>query len=181
MGTGQMMLTVMAVFILSTVILSSNRGYVSNTGTIIQTKLNLIATSLATSRVQKASRLAFDQNTRAANDTTAFPNPITLTTQLSATLVAEAGEANGSDTLFNDVDDYNNFIAIDSTPAGDRFRVGSTVLYVDENNPFGPASPSGRTWVKRLDVWVTPMINPRPGEKPDTLRMKQVFGYWRWR
>lgn len=181
MGTGQMLLTVMAVFILSTVILTSNRSYTGNTGTIISTKLNMIATSLATSRIQKASRLAFDNNTRALNDTLLDQSPVTTTGGLSQSpLGPEGGESNGTDQLFNDVDDYNGFTVVEGTPSGDSFTVSSNVSYVSQNTPFD-ATVTGPTWFKRMDVVVTPKVNPTPGETVYPIRMQQVFSFWRWR
>jgi hypothetical protein len=63
MNTGQMMLTAGALILLGVTVLSVNRNNLQN-GTILrQTELGIYAVSLATSYVQHATSLAFDELT----------------------------------------------------------------------------------------------------------------------
>ncbi|MGD0338971.1 MAG: hypothetical protein ABSB78_09300 [Bacteroidota bacterium] len=177
MGTGQMMLTVLAVFLLSTIILSMNRTYVDNTETIVRTKSNLVSISFATSQLQKAGRLAFDDFTKVANDTTVGPL-VTDSSSFSAQLKWESGETGHGDTLFNDIDDYNGYLYTDSTQTGDKYNILTRVSYVSPSNPWGDTT-AGKQWAKRVTVRVWPQV--AGNLKPDTITLTQVFSYWRWR
>jgi hypothetical protein len=179
MGTGQMMLTVAAVFLLSTIILSMNRTYVNNTETVVTTKMNLISVAFATSRIQRAARLAFDERTAVPNDTNLIPM-VDDSTKLSATLGYETGErvTGRRDTLFDDLDDYNNYLDSEFTQSGDMFYIFSRVKYAKPKDPFDTTTVTNN-WAKRIEVRVWPRFST--GARVDTIRLVQVFSYWRWR
>ncbi len=177
MGTGQMMLTVLAVFLLTTIILSMNRTYVDNTETIVRTKSNLVSISFATSQIQKAGRLAFDDFTKVTNDTIVGPL-VFDSSSFSAQLRPETGETANKDSLFNDIDDYNGYTYNDTTQTGDVYYILTKVNYVSPNNPYGDTT-AGKQWAKRVTVRVWPKV--AGNLKPDTITLMQVFSYWRWR
>jgi hypothetical protein len=184
MGTGQMLLTVMAVFLLTTIILTNTRSYVTNTEVIVKTKMNLISIGLATSQIDRISRMAFDQQTVANNDTSVDPSPVDSLSQLSAILGKETGETapagKRKDSLFNDVDDYNGYSDIISTVSGDSFYVKCFVFYVDSLDPFGPAL-TRKSFTKRIDVRVWPKFRGSSIDSVDTIFLTKSVGFWRWR
>jgi hypothetical protein len=180
MNTGQMLMTVLATFLLTTVILTTNRGLLTNTETLIEAKQDLVTISLATSLLERASRLDFDTSTIAATPTT--------TAQLGP-IGRESGESAGRDSLFNDIDDYNNFLDTVRIGAksnydtvGDYYYIRSKVYYVNENDPWGTplagTSSTTKSWMKRIEVSVWPR---GARDITDTFYLCQLHGYWKWR
>lgn len=179
MGTGQMLMTVLATFLLTTVILTSNRGLLTNTETLIRAKQDLVSISLATSLLEKATRLDFD--------TATIYNSPSSVSQLGP-IGREAGEPASQDSLYNDVDDYDGLLdtiavgaPIDTSIHPDTYFLRVNVYYVDENNPWGdPLSGVGgsKSWMKRIEVRVW----PRGAQTvTDTFFLCQLYGYWKWR
>ena len=186
MNTGQMLLSICALILLGTTVFTVNRNTL-NQGTILrQTESGIYAVSLATSYIQKAVSLDFDEGTvtRPSNVPTNL-NPATATFTSTSdysstgnkflTLAANLGiETNTStrnkfgneeyaqkDSSFDDFDDYNNF-AIDTNIVNvDRFHVTAKVYYVTQPTAGQPtptytATP---TWLKRIDIGVNSTIN----------------------
>lgn len=177
MGTGQMLLTVLATFLLTTVILTSNRSLLTNTETLIRAKQDLVSISLATSLLERATRLDFD--TATINKT---PSDVNKLGQIGR----EAGEVVTADSLFNDVDDYDNMLDTvsvgapqDASIIPDRYYLRSNVYYVNENDPWGaPLTGTARSWIKRIEVRVWPQ---GAISVTDTFFLCQLYGYWKWR
>jgi hypothetical protein len=169
MNTGQMMLTVGAMVLLGVTVLSVNRTS-STHGTILrQTEIGIYATSLATSVVEEASGQNFDEVT--VNDA------ITSTTVLTASssLGPETGETTTpvSTINFDDFDDYNGLVKIDTIRGSDIFTTRASVNYVDVGSPNG--STTTRTFHKRLTVKVTGTATQ------DTITMSYIFSYFNFR
>jgi hypothetical protein len=180
MGTGQMLLTVLATFLLTTVILTSNRSLLTNSETLIRAKQDLVSISLATSLLERASRLDFD--TATINNTPTDPGNL-------GPIGIEGTEVAGRDSLFNDVDDYNNFLDTvlvgsvqDSVVRNDAYYLRANVCYVSEADPWGNplagTSATTKSWLKRIEVRIWPK-----GAKSviDTFFLVQLQGYWKWR
>ena len=170
MGTGQTILALGALALLSTSMLSLNRGYTSSSQSITQSKLGITAVSLATSIIEEASGKAFDQKT----DTT------TVTATSSLTAVSKLGRETGEfwpDSM-TDFDDYNNLDTSKSFGdtvfarpyGGGTFRIKASVVYVDPSTPTVTASSP--TWCKKLTVTIS---SP---QMVDTIKMQYLFTYW---
>ena len=175
MNTGQMMLTIAAVFLLSMVILTTNRGLITTNTTMVDNRYGILATSLATSTIERATSKAFDNNT----DTLAI-NTTSSLTNVNA-LGIETGESRNYPQNFNDFDDYNCYR---TTPKLDtltfegtsRSIIFNTLCSVDYVNPNSPMTISNsRTWSKKItvSVFATGMS--------DTIRMSSVYSYWYFR
>jgi len=170
MSTGQTFLTIGA-FILLTTILQGVYASIGSIGTDISGGQDgILATTIATSYIEYANGLAFDQ----VSDT----SDVALTSPGSLTFPPgpEAGET-GFDS-FNDFDDLNGFV--DEKTAGGssrKYRTLFTVSYADSDNVS--TTVAYRTYLKRLDMktWRT---FPPPGtdEIIDTLRTSFVMGYF---
>ncbi len=67
MNTGQMMLTIGALILLSLVVLRVNNGFLNTNSVLIDSKLGVLATSVATSIIEEATGKAFDEKTDGAS------------------------------------------------------------------------------------------------------------------
>ena len=125
MNTGQMMITMAAMMLLSIVILNVNRNALSTTTSMAESKYQILAVSLGTALIEEAFSKAFDQNTADGN---LADNLTDLTTNLGP------GSTEKIKSDFNDFDDFNNFIdstSSDQTLISADFVIGSKVYYVD--------------------------------------------------
>ncbi len=170
MNSGQMLLTMGAMFLLSMVILSVTQGYNRNSDMILDSKFDILAVSLATSIIEDANGLAFDEETVGGG------NIVINTSQLSSP-GNETGEFYTSRDLnnFDDFDDYNGMsIAYDDTTLESAvFNIDCKVGYINDTNP--EQFVSSPTWYKRLDV-----ILSSPS-MADTIKMSTVISYFYFR
>jgi len=170
MSTGQTLLTIGA-FILLTTILHGVYSSIGSIGTDISGGQDgILATTIATSYIEYANGLAFDQATDTSD--VALTSPTSLTYPPGP----EPGET-GFDS-FNDFDDLNGF-SDEKTAGGSarKYRTLFTVSYVDSTDVSNTVTH--KTYLKRLDMktWRT---FPAPGtdEFIDTLRTSIVMGYF---
>lgn len=167
MNSGQMLITIAALMLLSLVILRVNNSFFSTSSVMLDTKFGVLAVSLATSIIEEANSKAFDK----ATDTTS----VSVTTSLTpvASLGPETGE---SYPHFNDFDDFNGYSRStvgDTTFQSAVFNANSVVRYINPSNPnINAGSP---TWHKKIIVTVT---SP---SMADTIRLSSIFSYWYFR
>ncbi len=173
MSTGQTLLTVGAMLLLSTILMNFYRILADTGDDITSGQDGILATTIATSYMELANGLAFDS----ISDTSNAP----LFNASALTSPADLGP-DGSDEdsvfKFNDFDDFKGFVT--EKEAGGttrRYRAQFDVNYVDPNNV---AQVVGyRTFAKRLDVRIWRTFPPVPaGTRTDTLNVSQVMGYF---
>lgn len=164
MNTGQMLLTIGAMILLSMVILNTNKNYLNTTVFLQETKYGVLATSLATSIIEKAKSLSFDEET----DGAAVANTSDLTR--ANDLGPESGETYYT---FNDFDDFNGYTTVDTTEMSAVYNISCSVAYVNENQLNN--TTNSRTWHKKILVAVSSDF------MTDTVRMSSVFSYWFFR
>ena len=164
MNTGQMLMTIGALVLLSTLFLRVNTNYLQNSTTTNESKFEILAASLANSIIEEASDKSFDNYT--------VHNSATVLTDL--TLSDSLGVDNGDQyPNFNDIDDYNGFTKTDSTLPSAVFHLSCTVNYVTQLNP--DIISLTRTWTKKISVIVTsPSMS-------DTVKLSSLFCYWAFR
>ena len=164
MNTGQTLLTLGAMVLLSLLILRARNSFLSTNTVMMNSKFSILATSLAQSQIEEIKKKAFDENTVAG--------PANSTSQLTQAnkLGPETGETYPN---FNDVDDFNGYTTVDSTLPSAVFDIRCEVYYVNPNNP--DAVSNSRTWSKNILVEVT---SPSMG---DTVKVSSVFSYWVFR
>jgi len=161
MNTGQMLITMAALMLLSLVVLRVNKGFLSTNTVMMESKFGVLGVSLATSMIEEANGKAFDQNTDS--------NTVTSTTMLSS-LGPESGEVYPN---YNDFDDFNGLVKIDSTLPSAIFKIACNVDYV---NPANPEVASGsKTWHKKITVTVT------SESMEDTVKMSTIYSYFYFR
>jgi len=166
MNTGQMIMALGAMLLLSTIILRVNTAKLTNESVRDEAQFGVLANSIATSIIEQAHNKAFDEK----SDT----NSITSLIQLSSVLGPETGE---TESTFNDFDDYNGFSKRDSTMLSAVFDISCSVTYVKPDNILG--STTDRTWHKKITVTITRPVSPDSSVLE--LRSSSIFSYWYFR
>lgn len=142
---------------------------------IDDSQFGISATTMATTYMELAHGLAFDETT----DTTRISNRIDLTPPhlLGPETSKEVDPEITSDlTTFNDFDDFHGALFDrDLGPLG-VFRTAFEVYYVDEND-IEQMVTLGPTFLKRMDIKIWRTDVPVYSDI-DTLRMYTVMGYF---
>ena len=167
MNTGQMLITIGAMMLLSLVLLRVNNNFLSTSTVLFESKFGVLAVSLATSVIEEANSKAFDHNT----DTNSVADLTELTP--SASLGPEGTEVYETFNDFDDFDGYHRNTASDTTIISAEFDIDCVVDYINPSNP--DATTTNRTWHKKITVTVT---SP---SMQDTVRMSSIYSYWYFR
>lgn len=163
MGTGQMLLTVGAIILLGTVILTTNRRIISTSDVMNTSNYGLEEVALATKVIQEAQSKSYDQ-------ATADGNTITGTSCFSTTL----GQDSGADD-YDDFDDYNGYSKVFTGLATGDYQVKARVTYVTLDPSTGVLdTTSVPQWSKRLDVWVWNTV-----DTSNVVHMHTIMSYWK--
>ncbi len=158
MSSGQMMLALGAIVMLSTLALTLNSIVLDGNKTMMESELYISGTSVGQSFLEHAAVLAFDASV-GTHDASTFPDTFTSPGGLGP----KAGETYPN---FNDVDDFNGYSTTVHTTRAD-FDVSITVQYCDES---GNVSAS-RTFFKKMEVTVSsPFI-------PTDVVARRIFAY----
>ena len=170
MNTGQSLLSLGALFLLSLTVLRVNNNILSTESVMQDSKFGVLATSLATSIIEKASNKAFDANTDG--------NPVSSLTQLtSVTGLGPASNEHPPDDC-DDFDDFNGYHTTISNLPSAIYDVSCEVCYVNPTNPNGKSSIP--TWHKKMTVKVTSK-NMGNDEQRDTIKLSTIYSYWYFR
>ncbi len=164
MNTGQMMLTIGALLLLSTTMLSVNSNNMMNETFRNEAQFGLLATSIATSIIEEAKSKAFDETT----DTISVSSFTELTSVNN--LGPELGE---TDITFNDFDDFDGYSTVDSTMPSAVFNILCEVDYVTTSNL--QESSNKVTWHKKITVTVASSF------MADTIKTSSIYSYWFFR
>jgi hypothetical protein len=179
MNTGQMMLTVGAMVLLSIMVLRVNSSQMTSYGTIVDSKLGIVGLTVANTYVDFAKRQVYD---KAVRDSTISGLSLADLTAPSS-LGFESGEVYPN---FDDIDDFDlwdpnhgvSIIITDTTTLASAthasvytpFYITSQVYYVDQ--PNFDTKVNYKTWFKRLvvKVWADGMI--------DTIKYSSISTTW---
>ena len=167
MNTGQMMITIAALMLLSIVILRVNSGNLITAEVLIESKLDILAVSLLNSTIEEATSKSFDEYT------TDKPAELLSNLATTANLRAEAGEVYPN---FDDMDDFNGLVLTDSISGADVYTIICKVAYVDTTNPNNTSI--GATWHKKVNVKVTSKSMMDVNGNQDSLEMSSIRSYW---
>ena len=165
MGLGQMLLTIVSTMLLGRVILTINQSTLLAGQTKDMAEYRITATSLGTSMLEQTNGLSFDQITTTMD--------VLNTSSLTA---PSALGPDGSETLatYNDIDDYNNYMKMDSINGSSVFKTRVKVDYVQVTGGTVVTSAT-QTWSKRVKVYVSsPFLE-------DTLVFQSIYSYWFFR
>lgn len=163
MNTGQSLLSIGAMLLLSLSILRVNNGILSSDSVMQDSKIGVLATSLGTSLMEEASKKAFDEVS--VDDAVLDKNSLTSPYSLGPSW----GETPDN---YDDFDDYSGYVAVDTVYSID-FRMSCDVCYVDPYNVDG--KETNKTWHKKMTVSITSSFIT------DTLRYSTVYSYWHFR
>ena len=181
MGTGQMMMTILGMVLLSVVILTMNRGFYNTNTTMAYSRYNILGISVANSIIEDATGQRFDEITTGAQTSTSV---LTASTSLGI----ESGESGTNPKTFDDFDDYNVYktnprydtILVTGTTKKIIFSSICKVDYVTASNPS--TTTTTKTWHKRLRLWVyCPELRDPKTLVTDTIKLSTVFSYWYFR
>ena len=170
MNTGQSILTILAMLLLSILVLRVNNTFLSTGSVISDSKLGLIAISLAEAKLAEIKNKAFDQYTAQGNvPDDNYASELTVPKNLGP-------EENETYPNFNDVDDYNRFatndtVRIQTGMKPEIFRDSCAVEYVDSDNPEN-VSNNIATFNKKITVFITNRM------LPDTIKISSIYSYW---
>jgi hypothetical protein len=155
-----------AMVLISISILAMNRGFDTNNLVMQNSKVAVMATSLASSKIEEAIGKAFDEKT--VDTLVASTSILTI----AAKLGLETGETLPKS---DDFDDYNKATFYDTIDGGGQknlitFKTTCSVYYVDPVSPNTiQASP---TWNKKIVVTVTsPAMS-------DSVHQEFIFSYF---
>ncbi len=175
MNTGQTILTLGALMLLSYTLLNFN-GSLSNVDiSLSQNRYRMEALSILNTHIQRATQYYFDEasvdtsNGKSLNDFT-LPNELGLETN--------------DDGVIDDFDDYNNYTLNDTGGSGIIYKVTFAVNYMKLAGG-NLIAHGGRTFHKRMTVSVMdnyndPLIYKQVNgvKVKDTLKVSFIKSYW---
>ncbi len=161
MGTTQLLYIIAGLIfisVLSLLFLNSNR---SQTDSNYYSEAVIAGIGIGQSLIDNIMTRAFDEQTVAA--------AVTATTSLTAaaSLGPDAGEP--TPTRYDDIDDFKNYVKLDTLGIMGIFRSSADVYYVEKMTPR--TKTLTRTFTKRIDILVT---NPY---LKDTLKVNHIVTY----
>ena len=163
MNTGQSLFSIGALLLLSLTILRVNNSILITDSIMQDSKLGVLATSVATSLMEEASKQAFDENS--VNDAVLSLSGLTSSSSL--------GPNNGeSSSTFDDFDDYNGYTKMDTVNTVD-FKIVCKVNYVNPDDIDG--STIEKTWHKKMTVTITSSF------LSNALTFSTIYSYWHFR
>jgi hypothetical protein len=175
MSTQQTMITLGAFILLSTVLVAFYRLLAGSGDTIGKAQGGISEITLATTYMELAQGLAFDEASLDSNLTPSEISHLTAPASLGPDNPPPTGEpVENSIKTFDDIDDFKNYQVVDSTLQG---IVGTYITKFDVNyvDPLHIDQIStSRTFVKRLDITVWRVKPP----STDTLKTSLIMGYF---
>ena len=161
MQTGETILVIGAMVLLSIFALSMNSSITHNQAVLYQSEEILDALAVAQGYIEQTERLRFDEDKSAT-----IPSSFTY----AGSLGPDSGEQYPN---FDDVDDYNGLNIADSSSGNIAYSISVSVDYVTKSNPDTPIST--RTYFKRMKVTV---YSAALSELPTrSVEVKKLFAY----
>jgi hypothetical protein len=182
MSTGQTLLALMALSLLSYTILNVNRSLMSIDTSLDQNRYRLEALSLATSYIEQTSQYFFDE---VVADTNSVVNSVSDLTPVSSfgfdnnDYDSELGR-----NIPDDFDDFNDYVKVDTGRSGVIYNVSFKVEYVKlQGSQIIPTT--SKQYHKMMTIYVTdtydpPLLYKYVGGKKvrDTLKISFIYSYW---
>ena len=168
MNTGQMLLTIGAMILLSAIVLRVNNNFLTTNDVMMDSKFGVLAVSLAQSIIEEANNKAFDEHTdgNPIHDVSLLTSPDSL------------GEDSEVYPNFNDFDDFNGYKRRDSSMPSAVFDISCRVCYVEPNGSSIVEVYSHPTWHKKIEVTVTSPSMKKADGSLDTIKLAAIYSYW---
>lgn len=175
MGLGQTLLTILALVLMGRMVITINTTMLDAGFTKDMAEYRITATSLGTSMLEQSSAMAFDE--------ASVDSGVTASSVLTATASFGPDASESSETLYDDIDDYHNYVKIDSLEHSAIFKTRVTVSYITISGS-NVVTTSSKAFSKQVTVDITSdyLVNYSVTPAvPETLRFKQIFSYWYFR
>jgi hypothetical protein len=175
MGTGQTVLTIGALVLMSYSVLNLNRTIVYSDINISENKFRMEALSIMNSHAEEAKRFFFDESTQ---DTLSEKTVNDMTEPGSLGAEPEDGG------VIDDFDDYNNLALSDTGKSGITYKLLFDVEYAriqgDSLVVSASKQPQKRMRIRIFDTLPEPMLTRQVNGQivRDTLSIEFVKGYW---
>ncbi len=169
------MLTLGSFILLSTILVAFYGNLAVGSETVSDAQAGINQLTYATTYMELANGLSFDEATVDSFVTTASISRLTAPSDLGYDYPAPYPESEETNfTTFDDIDDLNNFTIVDSTLFGISgvFKTKFKVQYVDPLDVN--LVKSTRTFVKRIDMTIVRLYPV----SHDTLRYSMTMGYF---
>lgn len=162
MNTGQMLISIGALLLLSMTVLRVNNTILQTDSVMMESKFGILATSISTSLIEKASKKAFDANT--------FEAAVSNLSGLTAVnaLGPDIGETTPEN--FNDFDDFDGYAEQITNLPSAVFDVSCEVCYINPTNPDRKLNT--QSWHKKMIVKVS-----SPSSQ-DTINLSTIYSYF---
>lgn len=165
MNTGQMMIGIVAMALVTIVTLNLNRGSITTQDSLIYNKSFILATTVAQSILDEIQSKEFDEEVVKGTK-------IYSADDFSELLKKDAGENYPN---FDDVDDYNGFTKIDTIAQMGIFKISVAVNYLTDDL----ANTNSPTYNKNVTINITsPSLINFYTEKEDTVVISSLFSQW---
>jgi len=161
LNSGQQILTIFALAILTVLIINVYKSQGSKEEMLFGNEAIITGTGIAQSIINEIQTKAFDEKTVSKGFSIA--DSLTLPNSLGP----DAGEY--VSTQFDDIDDYNNYTKSDSLKRLGLFNLKVKVYYINKLTP--DVESYTQTFTKQIDILLTNF------SLPDTLRFHQVIAY----
>jgi hypothetical protein len=175
MNTGQMLLTLGALMLISLTILNFNANLADIDDSLNDNRFRLEALSILTSHIEEAGQFFFDEVT---TDT------LTEATLANMTSSNDLGWDSNDAGVVDDIDDLSGSTVQDTGKSGVVYNVMYEVEYVTLSSNVLTAT-SSNTYHKRITIDITDTMNPpllwrtdAGTTVRDTLSMSFVISYW---
>ena len=178
MNTGQMLLVLGAMAILSLTSLTINTVLVGQTTAVLEAEAGLNAISIAQTMIDEIMTKAYDAYTvsnkaYSANSFTASNALGCNSTEASNVSQPDVATPFKSFKYYNDVDDYNNYTRTAATTLMGNFAVVDTVIYVVETKPDQKSNT--QTYHKKVIVTVRHPNMSKPLQLSDIAVYRKYF------
>jgi hypothetical protein len=163
-----MIFVILAGVFLGTLILNENRSNMSTSDTLVDSQLGINAVSIANSYIERISTpsLAFDEYLLSNAVQPSSTDSLAKLSLLTVVPGRESGET--SQSLYDDVDDFNGLDTMVTVSRVGSFHVLCRVEYYDPATGSVPGV-GNNTWYKRATVMVTDTV---PGSTYHNFKFK---------
>ena len=163
MQGGESIISIGAVALLAFTAININNSFVEDDQFFNETRYGLETIALASSVIEEASQLPFDEQSWDSTKIEKLPTDFTIANNL--------GPDNGESVFddFDDFDDFDGFMKAETTQQN-VYNISCNVVYVDPTNP--DIESVSRTFFKKLTVSVSSKV------AGDTLSLSYIHGYW---
>lgn len=175
MGTGQTLITIGSLVLLSMALLNLNRNLAQSDISLAQNRYRLEAMSLMTTYIQQGSQFFFDEVSLDTNSVKALAD---------FTAPGALGFEGNDTSRIDDFDDFHEHTILDTAESGVIYSLHFHVDYVTLSGDSVVTS-GARQYHKRMQIFLTdnyadPLIyrETASGKVKDTLKVSFVQSYW---